>query len=112
MGRPELSKIAQSFCLIPSRAELYIAVRTVRNGALNPGQRELLGRYGDADQLSLWPRTGDVSTVLGGQVNRSVAEVDGESDDAGHEEKQQPHGVQRHDLPIERSGRLAATFGV
>lgn len=57
-------------------------------------------------------RLTSLRTLIGRQIDGARGEVDRESDDAGDEEEEQTHRIERDNPPVEFAGRLTASLGV
>src|SRR5262245_7744996 len=92
---------------ISPRLEMDRLSRLLADDLFQALRGQISRRHADSLPVSSTGYPGSVGW-LRRQVNRSCREIDGESNDAGNKEQEQPNGVESDHAGVQMTGRLPA----
>lgn len=111
MERPEVGETWETMALVRLHRKVD---GLIRGGAHAGGNRiviQFMPREIEPNQTVIHWLT-SLRTLIGREIDGTRGEVDRESDDAGDEEEEQTHRIERDDAPVQFASRLAAPLRV
>lgn len=111
MERPEVREAGEPMTLVRLRSEVDGLLRGGTHACGNRVVIQFMPREVEPDQTVIH-RLARLGTLIGRQIDGARGEVDRESDDAGDEEEEQTHRIERDDAPVQFASRLAAPLRV